>query len=337
MDDNVLDNSVIDRRNILNNEYAVSEVKKRINIHGIFFQDEYWVTTRQVEAYFGIDRRTLIRYTNEYSDELKQSGYRIISGNELRELRDVGDTDVTNIIDEKVPKQGIFNIKAFLNLAMLLTESQKAKELRKIMLDVVVDVISRRAGGDVKYINQRDDAYIIAAYYNDGYHKAFIDALTNYVDADRAKYPNYTDRIYQEIFCENTVEYKRVLDLAKNDKARETMYSEVITAISSFEAGIADYIKAEYNKRGRKLTREEVDKVFCDISNLPTMKPMIEMARIKMASLDKALRRVQHTEIAQYTLPIDQADFERFLGEKSKELSKRIDENKDVLKRLKDK
>ena len=108
------------------------------------------------------------------------------------------------------------------------------------MLDVVVDVINRRSGGNTKYINQRDDTYIVAAYYNEGYHKSFIDALTNYVEDDRAKYPNYTDRIYKEIFHEDTREYKRILDLAKGDKARETMYSEVITAISSFESGIAD-------------------------------------------------------------------------------------------------
>ena len=67
------------------------------------------------------------------------------------------------------------------------------------------------------------------------------------------------------------------------------------------------------------------------------MKPLIEMARVKMASLDRALRHVDHNRIKEYVLPVNRADYERFLGEKSKSLSERVNENLDVLKRLKDK
>ena len=337
MNDSTLDSSVIDRSNILNNQFAVAEIEKKTNIKGFLFEGERRLTTQQVADYFEVDIRTIERYVNKYGDELKSNGYELLMGDRLRDLKSRPDINVGTLKNYRTSQLGVFTIKAFLDIAMLLAESQKAKELRKEMLNVVVDVISRRAGGDTKYINQRDDTYIIAAYYNDGYHKSFIDALTKYVDADKAKYPNYTDRIYREIFCENTSEYKRVLDLAKGDKARETMYSEVITAISSFEAGVASYIKDESLKLGRKLTREEVDGIFDNIVSQPTIRPMVDMARMKMASLDMALRRVQHAGIANYALPINQADFERFLGEKSRELSERINENRDVLKRLKDK
>jgi hypothetical protein len=37
---------------------------------------------------------------------------------------------------------------------MLLTESEKAKVLRNMILDIVIDVINQKTGGATKYINQ---------------------------------------------------------------------------------------------------------------------------------------------------------------------------------------
>ena len=51
-----------------------------------------------------------------------------------------------------------------------------------------------------------------------------------------------------------------------------------------------------------------------------------------MASRDLAFRDALHLQLKQYITPIQVEEFERFLGEKSKEL----EESKDVLKRLKD-
>lgn len=43
---------------------------------------------------------------------------------------------------------------------MLLVESQPAKSLRQIMLDIVIDFINQKAGGGTKYINQRDSQFL---------------------------------------------------------------------------------------------------------------------------------------------------------------------------------
>lgn len=43
---------------------------------------------------------------------------------------------------------------------MLLTESEKAKQLRTRILDIVIATINRRAGGGTKYINWRDRDYL---------------------------------------------------------------------------------------------------------------------------------------------------------------------------------
>lgn len=45
-----------------------------------------------------------------------------------------------------------FDFKAFLNIAMLLSESEKVRALRQLMLDIVIDLINRRTGGGTKYI-----------------------------------------------------------------------------------------------------------------------------------------------------------------------------------------
>lgn len=340
MDTNVLDNSITDRKNILNNEYAVSEIQKNLDIKGIFFEGEYWLTTKQVTDYFNIEGRTLRRYLSDYRDELEENGYRLLTGDNLKKFRDVEDINVLNIIDEKSPKIGIFNMKAFLNLAMLLAESSKARMLRRMMLEITTQTVNMLAGGNTKYINQRDEKYLLAAYYNEGYNKKFRNALKNYVtdSKDTAKYPNYNDKVYKIIFKENSKEYKTILELSKQERPRDTMYAEVLSAISSFENTIAAELKKAYENKGNTpLTREEADMVFHSTAKHPAFEPQIENARRSMASLDNALRKKQHDSLMDYIYPVDKRDFERFLGEKSKSLSDRIDENIDVLKRLKDK
>ena len=55
-----------------------------------------------------------------------------------------------------------------------------------------------------------------------------------------------------------------------------------------------------------------------------------------MASRDLAFRDAFHEKLTNYITPLNKDDFERFIGEKSKELIERLEESKDVLKRLKD-
>ena len=50
----------------------------------------------------------------------------------------VNETDFVNI---KVPQLGVFDFRAFLNIAMLITESERARLLRQMILDIVIDTI----------------------------------------------------------------------------------------------------------------------------------------------------------------------------------------------------
>ena len=113
------------------------------------------------------------------------------------------------------------------------------------------------------------------------------------------------------------------------------MYAEVLDIISAYEFGFADIIIEEYNKKGRKLKQYEVDLLFKNFESQALWKPLIEKARNKMASRDLAFRDALHMQLQEYITPIQKDDFERFIGEKSKELLERINEAKDVMERLK--
>ena len=48
---NSFENSIVARRNILNNSFAVKEIEAKVDIKGIFFGNEYWLTTQQVASF----------------------------------------------------------------------------------------------------------------------------------------------------------------------------------------------------------------------------------------------------------------------------------------------
>lgn len=330
-----LPNSSVDRTNILNNPYAIEVVRDQVGIKGTFYNNELKLTTSQVAKFYEVELRTIERYLSNYGDELKQNGYEVYTGERLRELKAAVGTDMN--VGTKTTVLGVFNFKAFVNIGMLLVESEKARLLRKLILDVVIDIVSSKTGGTTKYINQRDEYYLVSTYLGQNYRKEFIDSLKNYVDMGGFKYAIYTNKIYKSIFKEHAQEYKRILSLEKDDNVRDTMYSEVLTTISMYETGLANEIKRYSEKENRKISPAELDDIFVEFERNPAWKPQIEMARMKMASRDYGLRSVMHSGLSEYVTPLDTDDFDRFLGEKSMELSKRIEQHKDVFRRLKEK
>ena len=334
----VLTNSKIDRQNILNNPFALEEIQKATGFKGIIFENEIKFTLTQIAKIFETDERTIKRYLEKYHDELKKNGYFVLRGKQLKEFklavnsmddRDINVPNKTNVI-------GIFNFRALLNLAMLLVESEKARILRGIILDIAIDTINKKTGGKTKYINQRDEDFIVSYFQNEKYRKEFTDALRDFVDMGNAKYAIYTNKIYRSIFRENANEYRQILKLEIQDKTRDTMYSEVLDLISSYEYGFSQILKDEFNRIKRKLFPFEVDKLFKEFETQPLYKPLIDKARMKMASFDLAFRDALHLNIKEYLGAVSAKDFERFLGEKSKELAERLEEAKDTFKRLKD-
>lgn len=335
-----LTTSEIDRQNILNNRYALAEIEKAAGIQGIPFEGKTVVLKEQVAAFFEVTPRTVDNYLEKFGPELARNGYVVLKGNRLKTMklaiqaRDVHEADFVNI--SKVPQLGVFDIRAFLNLAMLMTESHRAALVRQMILDIVIDTVNARTGGGTKYINQRDEDFLHSAFIEGNYRQQFTDALKECVAMGNFKYAVYTDKIYVSIFREKAKEYRKILRLEEKDEVRDTFYSEVLDLIASYECGFADMLRSKSKALGRMLSAFEVDTLFKQFEAQPLLLPLIEKARNKMASRDLAFRATLHLQLKDYVTPLAPSEFERFIGEKSMELAERLEQAKDVMKRLKE-
>ena len=330
-----LTTSNIDRQNILNNRFAVEKVQSQIGITGMFFNGEYLFTKQMVADFYEVDTSTIDRYLSSYSEELKHNGYVLCKGKSLKEFK----LQFAHLINEasKTTQLGLFNFRAFLNIGMLLTESEKAKQVRSIMLDLVISTINEKTGGGTKYINRRDVNYIPAAITEENYRKNLTSAISQCVIGHVTyKYSLITDYIYKAIFKENAKEYREILKLDSKDNVRHTLYAEVLLVISSFENGVGAAIRERYKaKHGMCLTLEEVEHIVNELAGHPMQKPYLNDARTKMASRDYSFRDAYHGNIANYLRAVTPEEFERFIGDQSIDFDHILAENKDVLKRLK--
>lgn len=329
--------SALDRQNILNNKKALENIQVYIGITGMLFENEYRFTRQQVAEFYGIDNSTIDRYLSQNENELKHNGYVNLKGKALKEFK----AEFGWMLQEgaKAPQLGVFNFRSFLNLGMLLTESEKAKALRSKILDIVIDTLNEKLGGSTKFINQREEDFLIAMAREPIYRKEFTDALNKYLEMGNYKYSVYTDAIYKAIFLEKSSEYKVILKLEEKENARDTMYSEVLRLIASFEVGIADVMKKKFDELGRKLQPRELDALIEEFSLQRMWIPQIEDARSKMVSRDYGLRNIIHDRLKPYINSLSDSDYDKFLGDKSKDLLQRVIENPellDVFKRLKD-
>lgn len=325
-----------DRQNILNNRYALQQAEQHLALGGVLFQGETVFTKAQVAALYEVTDRTVERYLASHEEELRANGYRLLKGKNLKEFKDLTDGVDINVGTTSI--LGVFTFRAVLNLGMLLTESEPARLLRSRLLDIVLDVMAERAGGHTKFINQRDENYLVSALQEENYRRQFTDALENYVEGNHWKFARFTNLIYQSIFHENATEYKKVLNLAAKTNIRETLYAEVLNLIASYESGIAHELEQASIEKGRKLTQKEAEKLFASFEKHPLFKPLILDARTKMASRDLCFRDALHEKLEAYIQSVPEADFERFLGEKSRSLEEQLSdpETLAVLKRLKD-
>jgi hypothetical protein len=335
-----LTNSAIDRQNILNNPYALAEIEKAAGLNGISFEGRFVVLKEQVATFFEVTLRTVENYLERFNEELARNGYEVINGNRLKNLKlaikdqGVPEIDFGNLAN--TPQISILDFRAFINLAMLMSESERARVLRQAILDIVIDTINARTGGATKYINQRDEEFLQSAFVEENYRKQFTDALDHCLEMGKIKYAIYTDKVYISIFREKAQEYRRVLRMSNREAVRDTFYAEVLDLIAAFECGLGDLLQQEAAAKQQKLTPGEVDRLFKQFESQPAFRPLIEKARNKMASRDLAFRDALHLQLKEYITPIQREDYERFLGEKSKELAERIEEAKDVMKRLKE-
>ena len=327
--------SNIERQNVLNNRFAVKKLQERLDIEGMFFDGEYWLTKKMVADFYEVEERTIERYVENYGSELSANGYFLCKGKRLKDLK-LQFAPVINV-GSKTTQLGLFNFRSFLNIGMLLAESEKAKALRSAILDIVIATINEKTGGGTKYINRRDVNYIPAAITEENYRKNLTSAMSQCVAGHKTyKYSQVTDYIYEAVFKENAKEYRNVLSLDSKDNVRHTLYAEVLLVISSFENGVGATIQQRFKENGgRLLSMEEVKAIVNDLAEHPMQKPYLNDARTKMASRDYSFREAYHVNIAEYLKAVTPEEFERFIGNQSIDFDNILADNKDVLKRLK--
>ena len=328
-----LTTSEISRQNILNNPVALPRIREALDIQPLEYNGVLYMTRQMTADFYGVDLRTITNCLNANEEELKRNGYKILKGDELKAFKEKFGKEID--FPTKTTVLGLFDFRSFLNIGMLLTTSEKAKQVRGMMLDIVIAIINEKTGGGTKYINRRDRNYIISAVSEENYHQKLTDAIRDYVDGHKTyKYSTIMDMIYKAVFREKAKEYKKLLDLSEKDNLRRTLYAEVIVSISAFENHVAETIKAKAKESG-SVTVEEVGQAIKELSAMPFVKPILEDARTKMASRDFALRDVYHDNIAEYLRAVAPEEFEKFIGQLSVDFDHLLDANKEVLDRLK--
>ncbi len=183
-----------DRQNILNNRYALQKAEQHLALGGVSFHETVF-TKQQLMALYEVSEATIERYLNSHGDELKSNGYQVLRGAKLKEFKA---SSYGTLINDgtKTSVLGLFSFRAVLNLGMLLTESEPARQLRARLLDIVLDVMAERVGGHTKFINQRDESFLLAAFQEENYRKQFTDALDNFVEGSKWKYARFTNLIH---------------------------------------------------------------------------------------------------------------------------------------------
>lgn len=307
--------SQIDRQNILNNTVAIQRIRQVLEIAPVEYKGVYYLTKQMVADFYEVDIKTISRCLDDNEAELRFNGYTILQGNDLNEFKLCAGKDIN--VPTKTTILGIFDLRSFLNIGMLLTRSEKAKQLRAMMLDMVIAVINEKTGGGTKFINWRDRDFLPAAIQEEDYHKNLTSAIKKYVDGHQTyKYSQVQDMIYKAVFCEKADEYRRLLQLSEKDNVRRTLYAEVLRVVSSFENGVAYEIQKIAEAEG-PLTIKEVQAVVDDMAKHPLQAPYIYDARQKMASRDNAFRNVTHEELLGYLKALSPEEFDKFIGERS--------------------
>ncbi|MEI7511516.1 MAG: DNA-binding protein [Candidatus Peregrinibacteria bacterium] len=332
----------IDRQNILNNPFAIERIKEEIkNIPHFVFEGKICILKRDVASFYEVEERTLERNIEKNEEELGKNGYEILTGKRLEKAKTVfgAGTDVGT----KITRLSVFDFRAFLNIGMLLQESEAAKKLRSRLLDIAIGSIREKTGGNTKYINHHDQTFLSSYIGNTEVRKKFTSALQECVPGNNIKYAHFTNRIYQNLFGESAHEYKKLLKLSERENVRNTFYREIIDVISGYEEGIAEALQKAFEKKGRMLSSEETETIFEECFESPFLRRPRETARTLMASRDKAFREILHEALQPYIEALTPEEYERFLGEEAKFVGEKTGEflemmkkNKDVFDRLKD-
>ncbi|MFC7217176.1 restriction endonuclease [Streptomyces polyrhachis] len=113
-----------------------TDVLDRVRVLSLL-PDGMHVTTAMVAEYFGVGIKAVRSLVLDHRDELEASGYRVLTGAELSSFKEL------SYIQSQSASLAVFSRRAVLNVAMLLRDSEVARQVRTYLLDVETAVRSR--------------------------------------------------------------------------------------------------------------------------------------------------------------------------------------------------
>ncbi len=114
-----------------------------------FLPDDLHVTTEGVAAFFDVSIKTITSLVLDHRAELESNGYDVISGARLNSFKEFSQ------IRSRTRSLALFDRRTLLNVAMLLRDSEVARQVRRYLLDseqavreIEIEALSRRGATD---------------------------------------------------------------------------------------------------------------------------------------------------------------------------------------------
>jgi phage antirepressor YoqD-like protein len=107
---------------------ARTEVLDKVKALALLPGDTY-ATTELVADFYEVDAETVKKTVQRSLDELTSDGFRVLRGDELRDMKSLGG------ISSRTPGLAVFPRRAILRVGMLLRDSEIAKRVRTHLLD----------------------------------------------------------------------------------------------------------------------------------------------------------------------------------------------------------
>lgn len=223
------------------------------------------------------------------------------------------------LIDAKtgrvIPMDYILTIDMAKEIAML-ENNDLGKKIRKYFIRTEENFkqVMKIALENPKFVNQLSKDFKETREETREYRKDFTDSIKEYV-SDKY-YGTYTDMLYKFLFSERAKEYRELLNLAKKDLTRNTMYEEILFVIGSFETGLSGELERKYKEKGDNLNKQEFIEVFKRFSSTKNWDAYKKRVRKIMATYDEELRNIKHKKLIDYKKEFTNEDIKKLLGQK---------------------
>jgi restriction system protein len=119
LESKTLRDGVLERTDVLDRVKALS-----------LLPDGMHVTTAMVAAYFNVTVEAIRALVHDHRAELEANGYRVLAGTELSDFKQLSG------VQSRTRSLAIFSRRAVLNVAMLLRDSEVARQVRVYLLDM---------------------------------------------------------------------------------------------------------------------------------------------------------------------------------------------------------